>query len=68
MHCLIRQWRQQRGMTQASLAQAVGRSRSSIAEYEAGRKGVPHPVLWAIARVLGVRVDALFEDREEQRK
>jgi len=24
--------------------------------------------LWAIARVLGVRVDALFENRDEQRK
>lgn len=64
----IKQRRLALGMTQAQLARAIGRCRSLVAEYEAERKCIPHPTLWHIARVLGVRVDALFEDRDEQRK
>jgi transcriptional regulator with XRE-family HTH domain len=58
----IKRRRLEAGLTQAELAKALGRSRSLIAEYEAERKCIPHPTLWHIARVLGVRVDALFED------
>jgi transcriptional regulator with XRE-family HTH domain len=66
MHCAIKHWRQHCGMTQASLAQAVGRSRSLIAEYEAEQKRIPHPILWQIARVLGVRVDDLFAEEPSE--
>jgi ribosome-binding protein aMBF1 (putative translation factor) len=64
----IKRRRLEVGLTQAALGQLIGRSRSLIAEYEAGRKCIPHPTLWRIARVLGIGLDALFEDRDEQRK
>ena len=54
------------GLTQAALARAVGRSRSLIAEYEADRKCIPHPMVWDLTRVLQVRVDALFEHLYER--
>jgi DNA-binding XRE family transcriptional regulator len=60
MRCRIRYWRQHRGMTQAVLAQAVGRARSTVAEYEVERKRIPHTILLTIARVLRVKIDDLF--------
>jgi len=64
----IKRRRLEVGLTQAALAQRIGRSRSLIAEYEAARKCIPHPTLRRIARALGIGIDALFEDRDEQRK
>jgi DNA-binding XRE family transcriptional regulator len=66
LRCAIRRLRRDRGITQAELARAVGRSRSLIAEYEAEQKRIPHPILWQIARVLGVRVDDLFEEEPSE--
>jgi transcriptional regulator with XRE-family HTH domain len=61
----IKQRRLALGMTQAQLARALGCCRSLIAEYEAGRKAIPHPTLWLIARALKIRVDALFQEVRE---
>lgn len=60
MQCMIRLYRKQKGMTQQDLADAIGRSRSTVAEYELGTTGVPQPLLWKIARCLDVPVDVLF--------
>lgn len=49
-------------MTQKALADAIGRSRSNVAEYELGTTSVPQPILWKIARCLDVPVDVLFEE------
>lgn len=62
MKCMIRHYRKKKGMTQKHLADAIGRSRSIVAEYESGATGVPQPILWKIARCLDVAVDMLFED------
>jgi DNA-binding XRE family transcriptional regulator len=61
----IKQRRLELGMTQAQLARAIDRCRSLIAEYEAGRKAIPHPTLGHIARALRMRVDALFQEVRE---
>lgn len=58
---MIRLYRKQKGMTQQDLAEAIGRSRSTVAEYELGTTGVPQPLLWKIARCLEVPVDVLFQ-------
>jgi transcriptional regulator with XRE-family HTH domain len=62
MKPVIRKYRRQKGWTQQVLAEAIGRSRSIVAEYESGATSVPQPILWKIARCLDVQVDVLFED------
>ena len=62
MKPVIRKYRRQKGWTQQVLAEAIGRSRSIVAEYETGATSVPQPILWKIARCLDVQVDVLFED------
>jgi transcriptional regulator with XRE-family HTH domain len=58
----IKQRRLALAMTQADLARAIGRCRSLVAEYEAGRKAIPHPILEHIAHALRIRVGALFQE------
>lgn len=55
----IRAVRDQRSVTQASLANATGLTRSSIANLEAGRQRVPVHTLAAIAASLGTSLDDL---------
>lgn len=62
MQPMIRIYRRRKGLTQQALADAIGRSRASVAEYESGASGVPIPILWKIARVLEVPVDVLFAE------
>lgn len=62
MKPVIRKYRRHKGLTQQALADAIGRSRSIVAEYESGATRVPQPILWKIARYLEVPVDVLFED------
>jgi len=62
MKPVIRKYRRQKGWTQQLLADAIGRSRSIVAEYESGATSVPQPILWKIARCLDVPVDVLFEE------
>jgi transcriptional regulator with XRE-family HTH domain len=66
MKPVIRKYRRQKGWTQQVLAEAIGRSRSIVAEYESGATSVPQPILWKIARCLDVEVGDLFEDEIPQ--
>ena len=60
----IRQIRQRLGLTQAQFASRLGVIKGSVARYEAGR--VPRlKVLEEIARLGGVTVTSLLQDREE---
>jgi transcriptional regulator with XRE-family HTH domain len=57
----IRTLREHREMTQADLALAVGLSRTSVTNLEAGRQGdVPATKLVAIGEALGANVGALL--------
>ena len=51
---LVRQTREQRGLTQAHVAQRVGVSPSHLCHLEAGRHRASPPVLRRLARVLGL--------------
>jgi transcriptional regulator with XRE-family HTH domain len=55
----IRDVRRERGLTQEQLAQAVGVSRSAVAQWETGRAGQVIGNLTRIADILGVRVEFL---------
>ncbi len=56
----IRETRHKRGWTQDDLAEAVGVSRSAVAQWETGRAGQLTPNLTRIASELGVGVEFLM--------
>jgi len=56
----IRDIRRQRGITQEDLAEAVGVSRSAVAQWETGRAGQVTGNLTRVADVLGVHVAVLL--------
>jgi DNA-binding XRE family transcriptional regulator len=55
----VRVWREFRGMSQAELAQAVGKTASYLSQIEAGRKSPTIDVYCALATALHVTVDDL---------
>ncbi len=56
----IRTARRERGLTQEGLAQAVGVSRSAVAQWETGRAGQISGNLTRVAQALGVGVEWLL--------
>jgi transcriptional regulator with XRE-family HTH domain len=58
----LRRVRTEAGLTQQDLADAVGLSRASIANMEAGRQPFPAHMLFALARALDVTVENLLPD------
>jgi transcriptional regulator with XRE-family HTH domain len=61
----LRETRKAAGISIAQLAIGVDRSVYSIQEYENGRVTPSTSVLLAIADILGLRVDDLFEEAAE---
>jgi len=60
----LKQVRVRAGLSQTEIAKKVGvKNRSSIAGYEAGEREPPLPVLLKYARVAGVVVDVLIDDK-----
>jgi transcriptional regulator with XRE-family HTH domain len=52
------------GLSQTGIAKSVGvQNRSSIAGYESGEREPPLPVLLKYARLAGVIVDVLIDDK-----
>jgi transcriptional regulator with XRE-family HTH domain len=62
----IRIARQDRGWTQEQLADAVGVSRSAVAQWETGRAGQLTGNLSRIAEVLSVGIEYLTQGREKR--
>jgi transcriptional regulator with XRE-family HTH domain len=52
--------RQRLGLTQERLAERIGRTRASIANYEIGHNPPSADVIGALAHVLGVSIDSLY--------
>ena len=61
----IRFLREQRSITQATLAAAVGLSRGSLANIEAGRQRTPVHILIAVAQGFGIAPALLFDPAAE---
>jgi putative transcriptional regulator len=60
----VRDHRQSSGISQASLAEAVGVSRQTINAIETGRYLPSLPLAFALARYFGVAVEDLFVPTE----
>jgi transcriptional regulator with XRE-family HTH domain len=58
----VRTAREDRGLSQATLARRIGFTRSSVANLEAGRQRVTLHLFVLIARALGVEPDGLLPD------
>ncbi|BDU72882.1 helix-turn-helix transcriptional regulator [Mesoterricola silvestris] len=64
VHNRVRESRQNHGLTQQDLADAVGVSRQSINSIEQGKYIPSLPLALHLARVFGLSTDALFELKE----
>ena len=62
----LRERRLQRGLSLATLAQALGVSVQQLHKYEAGVNGIPASRLPLLARLLGVMPGWFFEELEAQ--
>ena len=62
----IAQLRRNKGLSQATLAQALGLSTSTIAMYEQGRREPSVSVIIALADALGVTIDYLLTGHPPQ--
>ena len=62
----IRTAREEQGWTQDQLAEAVGVSRSAVAQWETGRAGQVTTNLTRVAATLGVGVEHLMYGRDKQ--
>lgn len=53
------------GLSLAQVAKLCGVSHQQIHKYEIGHNAISAPMLWALAKCLGVRVSYFFETLEE---
>lgn len=60
--------REHSGYTQEQVAEFLGINRSAYANYEAGVRSVPLPVMESVASLFGVDLSLLFEDDTESVK
>lgn len=56
--------RQDRGMTQQALADALGVSRQTVHSIEAGKYDPSLPLAFKIARLLGLAIEQVFEPED----
>jgi len=64
----IAQLRKEQNLTQQQLADELGVAQQVVASYEIGRRRVPVSTLPALARVLGVSIEALIGEEEKPAK
>jgi transcriptional regulator with XRE-family HTH domain len=64
----VRELREQRGWSQAQLAQAAGMTQSAVARFEAGGTVPTLPVLERLARALDVELSVRFTRRPRLRE
>ena len=57
----VKAWRRARGLTQADLADRIGRTEAQVSRIESGKSGLTEPVAEAIARVFDCTVADLYQ-------
>jgi putative transcriptional regulator len=60
----LRTLRQDRGMTQQALADALGVSRQTVHSIEVGKYDPSLPLAFKIARLLGLAIEQVFEPED----
>lgn len=68
MGARIAELRKASSITQAQLAETMDVSQQTVASWEVGRRGVPVSVVPALARALGVSVEALIGETPQPGK
>ena len=58
--------REAKGMTQASLAEAIGVKQSAVAQWELGKTGPTYAKLTKLAEILNCQIDDLVRKEEEK--
>jgi putative transcriptional regulator len=61
----VAQLREERGWSQSDLAERLAVSRQTVNAIERERYDPSLPLAFKIARVFGMKIEELFEDREE---
>jgi transcriptional regulator with XRE-family HTH domain len=61
----VREIREQRGLTQVEVAEALGLDKASMSRLESGARGMSTGELVSLARLFGVRVDDLVCAEEQ---
>ncbi len=64
----VKEWREQRGLTQKELGERVGVSRQAINAVETGKFDPSVWLAYDLARFFGVSIEALFLFEEGDRK
>ncbi|MFW4665669.1 helix-turn-helix transcriptional regulator [Pseudomonas aeruginosa] len=62
----VRELRAERGWSQAELAGKLEASRQTVNAIETGRYDPSLPLAFKLARVFGLAIEAIFDDREGQ--
>ena len=60
----LKNWRQEKGLTQADLAKALYVSQQAVSLWETGKSYPDVPTLRSLAALLGVKVDDLIAEQE----
>ncbi|HCK4324302.1 TPA: helix-turn-helix transcriptional regulator [Pseudomonas aeruginosa] len=60
----VRELRAERGWSQAELARKLEVSRQTVNAIETGRYDPSLPLAFKLARVFGLAIEAIFDDRE----
>ena len=58
---LLRELRQERGLTQAALARAARMGQASLSNYEKGRRDIPSGTLLSVASALGLSIGGVLD-------
>ncbi len=61
----IKEYRKKKGVKQAELAEAVGVRRETIGNLERGKYNPSLRLAWNLSRILGVRIEELFDFSDE---
>jgi len=64
MHNHLRTLRDERGLSQSALGEALGVSRQTVNSIETGKYDPSLPLAFTIARYFGLAIEEIFDDQE----
>ena len=67
MYPRIRNFREDKDLTQTEIAKLLGMSQTGYSKYETGENDIPTPILIALAKIHNTRIDYLLELTDVQK-